>query len=33
VFERLGVGLGHARHDAEGRPYPLCSGRPIRELF
>ena len=33
VFERLGVGLGHAMRDAQGRPYPLCSGRPVRELF
>jgi hypothetical protein len=34
VFESLGLRLDHVLlHDAQGRPFPLCSGKPVRGLF
>ena len=33
VFERLGLRLDRELHDAQGRPFPLCSGKPVRGLF
>jgi hypothetical protein len=33
VFERLGMRLDYEMHDAQGRPHPLCSGKPVRGLF
>ena len=33
VFDRLGLRRDRELHDAQGRPFPLCSGKPIRQLF
>jgi hypothetical protein len=33
VFDRLGISLDHEIQDAQGRPLPLCAGRPVRGLF
>jgi hypothetical protein len=33
VFERLGVPLEQQVHDPQGRPLPLCLGRPVAGLF
>ena len=33
VFDCLGLRLDHEMHDAQGRPFPLCSGKPVRQLF
>jgi hypothetical protein len=33
VFDSLGVNLDQEIHDAQGRPLPLCRGKPILGLF
>jgi hypothetical protein len=33
VFQTLGIGLDQQMTDRQGRPVPLCTGRPIRGLF
>jgi hypothetical protein len=33
VFHVLGVPLHQELHDAQGRPLPLCTGRPVLGLF
>jgi hypothetical protein len=33
IFESLGIPLDHELIDAQGRPLPLCIGRPIDALF
>src|SRR5207253_11156563 len=33
VFHLLGVPLQQELHDAQGRPLPLCIGRPVRGLL
>jgi hypothetical protein len=33
MFHLLGVPLDQELHDAQGRPLPLCSGKPVRGLF
>jgi hypothetical protein len=33
VFDCLSVPLGQELHDAQGRPLPLCTGRPVLGLF
>jgi hypothetical protein len=33
VFHRLGVPLDQELIDAQGRPLPLCLGRPVLGLF
>jgi len=33
VFDRLGIRLDQEMHDAQGRPYTLCLGKPVRALF
>jgi arylsulfatase A-like enzyme len=33
VFDRLGIPLDQELHDAQGRPLPLCVGRPVRAWF
>jgi hypothetical protein len=33
VFQCLGIPLDQEMHDAQGRPLPLCTGRPVWGLF
>jgi hypothetical protein len=33
VFDRLGIPLEQEMYDAQGRPLPLCSGKPVAGLF
>jgi hypothetical protein len=33
VFSSLGVRLDHELHDSQGRPLPLCLGKPVQGLF
>ena len=33
VFQCLGIRLDHEMQDAQGRPLPLCTGRPVGGLF
>jgi hypothetical protein len=33
VFHSLGIPLDHELHDAQGRPLPLCTGRPVAGVF
>jgi hypothetical protein len=33
VFDRLGIRLDQEMHDAQGRPQPLCTGKPVLGLF
>jgi hypothetical protein len=33
VFHVLGVPLDQEMQDAQGRPLPLCKGRPVAGLF
>jgi hypothetical protein len=33
VFDRLGIPLDHEMHDAQNRPYPLCTGKPVEGIF
>jgi len=33
VFTSLGIRLDQQMHDMQGRPVPLCTGRPILGLF
>jgi hypothetical protein len=33
VFHSLGIRLDHELHDAQGRPLPLCTGKPVLGLF
>ena len=33
VFDRLGIAPGQELHDVQGRPLPLCTGRPVLDLF
>ncbi len=33
IFDCLGIRLDQEMRDAQGRPYPLCSGTPVRDLF
>jgi uncharacterized protein (DUF1501 family) len=33
VFDTLGIPLNQEMHDAQGRPQPLCNGKPLRGLF
>jgi hypothetical protein len=33
VFHALGIRLDHEMHDSQGRPLPLCKGRPLHGLF
>ena len=33
VFHTLGIPLEQERHDAQGRPLPLCTGRPVLGVF
>jgi hypothetical protein len=33
VFHALGIPLDHQMRDAQGRPVPLCTGRPVLGLF
>jgi uncharacterized protein (DUF1501 family) len=33
VFTRLGVPLAQEMHDPQGRPLPLCTGKPVVGLF
>jgi hypothetical protein len=33
VFHALGIRLDHELHDGQGRPFPLCKGKPVLGLF
>ena len=33
VFDRVGIPLDQELHDAQGRPLPLCIGKPVTGLF
>jgi hypothetical protein len=33
VFTCLGIGLDQEMHDAQGRPLPLCTGKPVSGIF
>jgi hypothetical protein len=33
VFHSLGIRLDHEMHDSQGRPLPLCKGKPVAGLF
>jgi hypothetical protein len=33
VYHTLGIGLDHEVHDTQGRPLPLCLGKPVLGLF
>jgi hypothetical protein len=33
VFHSLGIPLDQEMRDAQGRPLPLCTGRPVLGLF
>jgi hypothetical protein len=33
VFHSLGIRLDQEMHDAQGRPLPLCTGKPVLALF
>jgi hypothetical protein len=33
VFHALGIPLDQEMRDAQGRPMPLCAGRPVLALF
>jgi hypothetical protein len=33
VFDALGIPLDRELHDAQGRPLPLCTGRPVQGVF
>src|SRR5262249_32247378 len=33
VFHSLGIRLDHEMTDAQGRPLPLCSGKPVAGVF
>jgi hypothetical protein len=33
VFNRLGIPLDQELTDAQGRPLPLCRGKPVQGLF
>jgi uncharacterized protein (DUF1501 family) len=33
IFDSLGIHLKQEMQDSQGRPYPLCSGKPVRTLF
>ena len=33
VFHRLGIPLGQEMRDGQGRPVPLCTGKPVLGLF
>jgi hypothetical protein len=33
VFDRLGVPLDHELTDTQGRPIPLCLGKPVTGLY
>ncbi len=33
VFDRLGIRLDHELRDPQGRPLPLCAGKPVAGLF
>ena len=33
VFHTLGIPLEQEMHDAQGRPLPLCTGRPVQGVF
>jgi uncharacterized protein (DUF1501 family) len=33
VFHSLGIPLGQEMRDAQGRPLPLCTGKPVLGLF
>ena len=33
VFQSLGIRLDHEMHDAQSRPLPLCTGKPVLGLF
>jgi hypothetical protein len=33
VFDALGIPLDQELHDAQGRPLPLCTGRPVSAVF
>jgi hypothetical protein len=33
LFDSLGIRLDQEMHDSQGRPYPLCSGKPVGALI
>ena len=33
VFHSLGIRLDQEMHDAQGRPLPVCTGKPVLGLF
>lgn len=33
LFDRLGIALDQEMRDAQGRPFTLCTGKPVRGLF
>jgi hypothetical protein len=33
VFDSLGISLDQQIYDAQGRPQPLCQGKPVPGLF
>jgi hypothetical protein len=33
MFAALGIDPSGHYHDAQGRPYPVCTGKPIRGLY
>jgi hypothetical protein len=33
VFHSLGINLDQELHDTQGRPLPMCTGKPVLGLF
>jgi hypothetical protein len=33
IFDRLGIRLDQEMRDSQGRPYPICLGKPVKALF